>query len=219
MALQVVKACSPILVPGILNKAKTNYRLHNLTSSRIQGFTLLELMIVIVIVAILFSFATLTIRSNSPEDLIKEEAQRLHRLIQLALEEAVMKNAEYGLEFKTNSYRFLSYSEGSWQAISGDKLFRERELPDEMEVELAIEQIDIIIGESADADNDSEKYGIDSDMNSEDEKDKPKPQVFLLSSEEITPEFSARFSLPGIEASYIVSGSIDGKQEIRLSDF
>lgn len=173
-------------------------------------------MIVIVIVAILFSFATLTIRSSSPEDAIKEEAQRLHRLIQLALEEAVMKNTEYGLEFKTNSYRFLSYNEGQWLSID-DKLLRERELPDEMEIELAIEQTDIIIGETTD--DDSEKYGLDTSMDSEDKKDKAKPQVFLLSSEEITPEFSARFFLPGIEASYIVSGSIDGRQEVKVSDF
>ena len=207
-------ACLPILVPGILNKPESTARLCNLSFSRAHGFTLLELMIVIVIIAILFSFATLTIRSSSPEDSIKEEAQRLHRLIQLALEEAVLKNTEYGIEFQTNSYRFLSYHEGVWQAISGDKLLRERELPEEMEIELAIEQIDVIIGETVDTENDSEEYGID-----EEDEDKPMPQVFLLSSEEITPEFSAHFTLRGVETSYIVSGTIDGKQEVKLSDF
>ena len=168
-------------------------------------------MIVIVIVAILFSFATLTIRSSSPEDLIKEEAYRLDRLIQLVLEEAVLKNTEYGLEFKTNSYRFLTYTDGQWLAVSDDKLLRKRELAEEMEIELIIEQTDIIIGEEAEA--------TDEDSDKEDEEKKAKPQVFLLSSEEITPEFSARFSLHGIETSYIVSGSIDGKHEARLSDF
>jgi len=158
-------------------------------------------MIVLVIVAILFSFATLAFRSSPPEDLIKEEAHRLNRLIQLALEEAVLKNTEYGLEFKQNSYRFLTYNDDKWQAISDDKLLRKRDLPEEMDIELLIEQTDIIIG------NDSE-----------DNEKKASPQVFLLSSEEITPEFSAIFSLHGIETSYIVSGSIDGKHEVKLSD-
>ena len=211
MVLPVAKAYSPILVHGTLNKVKANPRFHNLRLSRAHGFTLLELMIVIVIVAILFSFATLTIRTSSPEELIKEEAHRLDRLIQLVLEEAVLKNTEYGLEFKANSYRFLSYNEGQWQAISGDKLLRERELPEEMEIELAIEQTDIIIGDTADS--------TDEDSNNEDEEKKAKPQVFLLSSEEITPDFSARFTIYDVESSYIVSGSIDGKHEAKLSDF
>lgn len=173
-------------------------------------------MVVIVIISILISFATLTIRSTSPEDLIKEEAQRLHRLIQLALEEAVMKNTEYALEFSSNSYRFLSYNDGNWDAISGDQLLRERELPDEMEVELAIEQIEVIIGDRPEPESDTNQYGI---ADNSDEDEKPKPQVFLLSSEEITPEFSAYFTLPGIEARYVVSGHIDGKTEFQLSDF
>lgn len=204
MVLPVVKAYLPILVHGTLNKKISKHHFSNLRSSRAHGFTLLELLIVIVIVAILFSFATLTIRSSSPEDLIKEEAYRLDRLIQLVLEEAVLKNTEYGLEFKTNSYRFLTYTDDHWLAVSDDKLLRKRELPEEMEIELIIEQTDIIIGSEAEA---------------TDEEEKAKPQVFLLSSEEITPEFSARFSLHGIETSYIVSGSIDGKHEAKLSDF
>lgn len=206
MVHPVVKAYLPILVHGTLNKSKTTSCFYNPGLSKEDGFTLLELMIVIVIVAILFSFATLTIRSSSPEDLIKEEAYRLNRLIQLVLEEAVLKNTEYGLEFKTNSYRFLTYTDGQWLTVNDDKLLRKRELAEEMEIELIVEQTDIIIGEEAKA------------TDEEDEEKKARPQVFLLSSEEITPEFSARFTLHGIETSYIVSGSIDGKHEARLSD-
>lgn len=210
MAHPVVKACLPILVHGTLNKTKFSIQNHHLSFSRAHGFTLLELLIVIVIVAILFSFVSLNIRSTTPEDIIKEEANRLQRLIQLVLEEAVLKNQEYGLEFKANSYRFLVYNESQWQTINGDKLLRQRELPEDMEIELAIEQTDIIIGDTTEtSDEESE----------DDEKEKAKPQVFLLSSEEITPEFSARFSLRGIETSYIVTGYIDGKQEVKLSDF
>lgn len=217
MVLPVVKVYSPILVPGILNKAKSDFRFCHLTSRRVDGFTLLELMIVIVIISILFTFTALTIRDRSPEDLIREEALRLNRLTQLALEEAVLKNTEYALEFKTNSYRFLSYIDGRWQALSGDKLLRERELPNEMEVELAIEQIDIIIGKNPDANGNSNEDSVIKSTYLE--EDEPKPQVFLLSSEEITPDFSARFILPGIETSYIVSGHIDGKLETALSEF
>ena len=195
------------MVPGILNKAKFNIYFHSQAPSRAYGFTLLELLIVIVIVSILFSFVSLTIRSHSPEDLIKEEAHRFNRLIQLALEESVMKNQEYGLELTQNSYRFLTYTNDAWQAIEGDKLLRQRELPGEMEIEMEIEQLDIIIGKAPDTDQDGQE-----------DIEEAKPQIFLLSSEEITPEFSVRFKLHGIDTSYIVTGSSNGEHEVKLSD-
>ena len=169
-----------------------------------KGFSLLELLVVIVIISILFTFTTLAIRGTSPEELIQTEAQRLDRLLQLALEEAILRGEEYGLEFKPNSYRFLLYFENSWQPLEGDKLLRQRQLPENMEFELEIEQIDVLIEESEDAD--------------EEDEDKPDPQVFLLSSGEITPEFSVRLVMPGVETSYIVSGTIDGEHKAEISE-
>ncbi|MDT8451203.1 MAG: type II secretion system minor pseudopilin GspH [Gammaproteobacteria bacterium] len=190
-----------------MNNPKLNSRVCNEGSSRVNGFTLLELMIVLVIVSILFTFVSFTIRGHSPEESMAEEARRLDRLVQLVLEEAVLKNTEYGLEFKRHSYRFLSYEDEQWRAVSGDRLLRERQLPNEMEIELAIEQLDVVIGEPSEQ-NDSERT-----------EEELKPQVFLLSSEEITPEFTVYFSIRGIATGYQVSGSIDGKHEARQSDF
>ena len=39
-----------------------------------------------------------------------------------------------------------------------------------------------------------------------------------MSSEEITPEFSVRFTIPGVETSYIVNATIDGKHTVNISD-
>lgn len=209
MVHRAVKASPPISVPGKLNNTKLNSRVYNEGSSRVNGFTLLELMIVLVIVSILFTFVSFTIRGHSPEESMAEEARRLDRLIQLVLEEAVLKNTEYGLEFKRHSYRFLSYEDEQWRAVSGDRLLRERQLPNEMEVELAIEQLDVVIGEPS-TQNDSERAEQEEEL---------KPQVFLLSSEEITPEFTVYFSIRGIATGYQVSGSIDGKHEAKQNDF
>jgi len=96
----------------------------------------------------------------------------------------------------------MYYEEEKWHLMDKDKLLRERELPLDMEIELSIEQIDVI---------------IDNSIETEDEK-KLEPQVFLLSSEEITPEFSALFTIPGIETSFIVHGSVDGQHTVKASD-
>jgi general secretion pathway protein H len=171
-----------------------------------RGFSLLELLVVIVIISILFTFTTLAIRGTSPEELLRTEALRLDQLLQLALEEAMLKGQEYGLEFSPDSYRFLLYIEESWQPLEQDKLLRKRELPENMEFELEIEQIDVLIEEGED------------DRDSARDKDQPRPQVFLLSSGEITPEFSVRLVMPGVEASYVVTGSVNGEHGAKPSE-
>ena len=194
------------LAPGTLNKASLARAPGHIPKHKMKhrGFSLLELLVVIVIISILFTFTTLAIRGTSPEELIQTEAQRLDRLLQLALEEAILKGQEYGLEFSPNSYRFLIYYEYTWQPLEGDKLLRERELPENMEFELEIEQIDVLIEEAKDPDDEDEET--------------PDPQVFLLSSGEITPEFSVRLVMPGVDTSYIVSGSMNGEHKAEISE-
>ena len=191
--------------------------------SRAHGFTLLELLVVVVIVAILFTYTTLAIRSDSPEDIIKKEAQRMERLVQLALEESILRGEEYGIEIFLDGYRFLRFNKNQWQPLSGDKILRQRELPLDMEVEVRLEDTEIVIDPASDALsgqkldlNIEAELGADSDKK-EDSK-KTKPQIYLLSSGEITPEFEVRFYILGIEDSYFVRGSFDGSLKTEISD-
>jgi len=175
------------------------------------GFTLLELLVVVVIVAILFTYTTLAIRSDSPEDIIKKEAQRIGRLIELALEESILRGEEYGIEFSTSSYRFLRFEENQWSALGSDRILRERELPLEMELELRLEETEIVMDFSM-------EKNTNDDGTDKEEKDEPEPQVFLLSSGEVTPEFDVRFYILGVETSYIVKANFDGSVSTEKSD-
>jgi general secretion pathway protein H len=189
-----------------------------------RGFTLLELLVVVVIVAILFTYTTLAIRSDSPEDLIKEEAHRLERLIQLALEESILRGEEYAIEVQLDGYRFLRFTENQWQPLAQDKLLRQRALPQNMELEMSLEDTEIIIGESPSKTQEdplSEHTPGDDENVSTDEqenKEEIKPQIYLLSSGEITPEFEIRFYILGIESSYFVIGLFDGTVKTEISD-
>jgi len=190
--------------------------------SREHGFTLLELLVVVVIVAILFTYTTLAIRSDSPEDVIKKEAQRMERLVQLALEEAILRGEEYGIETYLDGYRFLRFYKNQWQPLSNDKILRQRELPLNMEIEVTLEDTEIAINLASDAMSDQKldlnsgsELGSDKE---EDDKKKTKPQIYLLSSGEITPEFDIRFYILGTETSYFVKGSFDGSLKTEISD-
>ena len=186
---------------------------------RQNGFTLLELLVVVVIVAILFTYTTLAIRSDTPEEVIKKEAQRMERLVQLALEEAILRGEEYGIEIFLDGYRFLRFdvTENRWLPLSDDKILRQRELPLEMELEMNLEDTEIVIELASEPMSEQElDLNIDNDENDEDEK--AKPQIFLLSSGEITPEFDVRFYILGIEDSYFVTGAFDGELKTELSE-
>ena len=186
--------------------------------SREHGFTLLELLVVVVIVAILFTYTTLAIRSDTPEEIIKKEAQRMERLVQLALEESILRGEEYGLEIFLDGYRFLRFdvTENRWLPLTDDKILRQRELPLDMELEMNLEDTEIVIEMASDPMTE-QKLDLDSDENDEDEE-KAQPQIFLMSSGEITPEFDVRFYILGVEASYFVKGSFDGTLNTELSD-
>ncbi len=170
---------------------------------RQRGFTLLELMVVVVIAALLFAFVALSLNPQSAEDHLKQEALRFHRLLQLLLDEAVLKGEDYGIEIAMREYRFLRLTNNRWTPIEGDKVLRQRELPQEMEMELAVENTDIIIDTGTQDDD-------------EDKRERIKPQVFILSSGEITPEFSLQFYYPTLPDRYQVNASFDGHIDSKL---
>jgi general secretion pathway protein H len=185
-----------------------------------QGFTLLELLVVVVIVAILFTYTTLAIRGNSPEELVQEEAQRLEQLVRLALEEATLRGEEYGIEFELNGYRFVRFTNNQWASLNTDKIFKGRTLPKNMEVELSLEDTEIVIdqADSKSSKKDSKDGDDDSEDSDSEETEKIEPQVFLLSSGEISPEFTVRFYILGVETSYLVNGLFDGSLNSEVSD-
>jgi general secretion pathway protein H len=196
-----------------------NFRQRSAQLFQQGGFTLLELLVVVVIVAILFTYTTLAIRSNTPEDQIKEEAYRLQNLIQLALEEAILRGEEYGIEIHLDGYRFLRFTDNQWQPLSQDKILRERKLPLDMELEMHLEETEIVIGLATEPMSDNE---VELEQTDEQKKDKKeaeiKPHIFLLSSGEITPDFDIRFYILGVKTSYFVRGLFDGSLQTEISD-
>ena len=183
------------------------------------GFTLLELLVVIVIISILVTYSTLAIRGSSPEDQIKEEALRLKTLTHLVMEESILRGEEYGIEVFQDGYRFVRFSDDQWVTLDDDRILRDRELPADMELEMQLEETDIVIGVVSDPMSDNEvELSETEDVSNEEEEEKISPQIYILSSGEITPEFEIRFYILGVETSYLVTGMFDGTLNTEISE-
>ncbi|HHJ80838.1 MAG TPA: type II secretion system protein GspH [Candidatus Tenderia electrophaga] len=103
-----------------------------------RGFTILELLVVLLIIGIVVSMASLSVGGNEARAL-RDEAQRLTSLVDLAIQESVLNGRELGLELNDVSYQFLVYDGTNWLPISGIDEFRPRELPPGIELEVEIE--------------------------------------------------------------------------------
>lgn len=109
--------------------------------SRLTGFTLLELLVVLVIVGITLSFAVLSLGLRSDKDIVLEESRRIAALMRLASEEAIVQGRELAMQFDGTSYRFLVLDKNRWQAIEADEVLRERSLPEGLQADLVVESV------------------------------------------------------------------------------
>lgn len=102
----------------------------------VSGFTLLEVLMVVLVVGILSAVVLLGLNPGGPERRMDDEAERLASLLSLASSEAVMQNREYGLHLDDTGYRFLCLDDKSqrWTPCAGDSLFRQHALPEGLEV-------------------------------------------------------------------------------------
>ncbi|MFC0251010.1 type II secretion system minor pseudopilin GspH [Massilia consociata] len=90
-----------------------------------SGFTLVELLVVMVIIGITLGLASLNAIPSPRQDL-QQEAQRLALLLQLARDEAIVRNRQVAFEASPERYRFVVRNDTGWEPVTRDDLLRER---------------------------------------------------------------------------------------------
>ena len=92
---------------------------------RAAGFTLLELLVVIVLAGILLSVVTISAAPDERQQLARE-AERVGQLFALAADEARIRQQPIYWEADLNGYRFVTFAAGERRLVSDDDLLRER---------------------------------------------------------------------------------------------
>ena len=94
-------------------------------SNRRRGFTLLEVLVVLVVVGVMLGAVALNANPGQRQ-MLQSEAYRVAQLMQLARDEAIVRNKEIAFESDSTQYRFLIRDGDIWRVIADDELLRER---------------------------------------------------------------------------------------------
>jgi len=180
---------------SVAGPSSSAFRLER-AGSLASGFTLLEVLVVVVIIGIISSMAVVSIRVLGGDHEMDQEAARLAAVLGQAREEAMLQGRDVGLRVDARGYDFLRYDTRSerWLAVSGDPLLRERTMPDGVNLDLLLESRPVLL-KARSAGTEAQAL---------------LPQVVVQASGDLVP-FEVRLRRDGTDEVRRVAGSADGK--------
>jgi general secretion pathway protein H len=167
---------------------------------RASGFTLLEVLVVVVIIGIITSMAVISVNVLGGDHEMQQEAERLQAILVQAQEDAALQSRDLGLRLDETGFEFLEYDGRTerWRGVLGDTLLRERTLPPGLRLQLRLEDRDVQLKPRQPATDRDPIY----------------PQVILQASGELVP-FDVIFSRDGTDERRRVSGTVEGRIELH----
>ena len=74
---------------------------------RSKGFTLIEILVVVVIMAVVISLAVLSIGTTGRDAQLDEESRRIEGLVGMLHERALLEGRDFGLRIEPTAYEFV----------------------------------------------------------------------------------------------------------------
>jgi general secretion pathway protein H len=160
------------------------------------GFTLIEILVVLVIMAVLTTVAVLSIGVLGQDRGLDTEGERYTDVAAAAMEQAQLEGRDFGIRFAASRYEVLTYvaRRQRWESVADDRLYEPHELAPGISARLEIEGKPIQFQE--------DKPGAER-----------LPQVLLYSSGDVSP-YRLSFGRDGSAASWSVAGEADGTLKV-----
>jgi general secretion pathway protein H len=172
---------------------------------RDKGFTLVEILVVVVIMAVVISLAVMSLGVTGRDAQLDEETRRMEGLLGLLHERALLEGRDFGLRVEPTSYEFEVYdgARDRWTRMDQEREFRHRDLPNGLGLQLQLDSQTVVLKAP--------------DTRLSGQQALPPPQIAISASGEGTPfRLTLRRAETRAEAS--VTGNALGKIARETSD-
>ena len=182
------------------------------TDTNSQGFTLIELMLVIALMGIVVSFVQFAFRDDQLEQELHQQAEQFIAVFEAASEYGMLNNIELGLVVSEQHYQFVGYDGTQWTELADNDALTSFTMPDQVSLELSLE--DLPIDEKA-------LFDINTFINQDelDQQDTERnlvPQVVILSGGDIS-SFKLNFVPTDEFIEPLIYFSVEGQYHLPLS--
>ena len=159
-----------------------------------SGFTLIEILVVMLIVSIMMGVVVAQLPTSSATLELQRESERLVVLLNMASDEAVVRGSELGFDVDNDLYAFYEFRDETedWVAME-DAPYQARQVGEDIELHLTLEGRKSLV-----------------------ETDGKVPPIMLLSSGETTPFDLTVYDRRDVDSGFIIS--TDGFSGFNVED-
>ena len=209
----------------------------------VKGFTLLEVMLVVLLMGLTVSIVVMNYQTRSPTYRLDEEEQRFRMIWDYARQEAILSGSFLGVKVDKNQYQWLvyqpkkqnvtnqdverilpahEYHQDAWAKITSltskakDKRFAAHELDEDMSLSVEVDGLPLMQKN----DQPQELFTSESDFSDEDNPKELSPQIYLFPSGESS-SFKITFELIDDDERYstTLKGDVFGRvQRTDITD-
>jgi len=181
----------------------------------------MEILVVIVIIGVMVSAATLAIGVLGKDSQVEDQSRRFWAVLRQAREESELQGLDVGVQVSPTDYEFLRFNprETVWVPIAYDQLYAPRKLPEGLRFRMWLDGREVVLKAPVKKKEQEEPKDEDKDGKPDVDRDQPPPQIVILASGEIMP-FELQIERDGAPSLWRVVGQADNdlRVERRVDD-